>query len=381
MADHDLLSFSVEWPSLIEGCSQVSGLDPEEQERAALALTYLQSELFDGAERVPSTSPLFSLLVNPAAWTRRCLMWMAEALIAARTLEGGDILYRRLRERRSYAEALSVLGVGDRLRRAGFQLAFDRPSTCTRRMPDLTVWCEGTAPLGVEVTAMEESRGSREAFVTMARVHAALEMPPCAFIWGGRILRALAPPHLDEVVRKIVEATQGLGGSRTFVVLDIPHVVQLGIALPDGAPLLQEWADQAGIRPNSLEGPPDGSDEIARLRRKIGNEQRQLDPNGPNMIAIVGHAGALLTTGTERAVAELEEELYRYRHVLLTTVSMAYRGRVTPSIRQMGKHEHRVLQGTELLVEDHIVLRNRFCAFEEPNVDRLVSTAFSRTLF
>jgi hypothetical protein len=264
---------------------------------------------------------------------------------------------------------MSVLRVADRLRRAGLLVNFDEPIDLPNpKLPDLAIRCQlEDEPTYAEVSALGESFGSREAGATSWDIVSQVFLRGPALEYAGRIHKSLSGPHRAEVAGLVAAAAAQALAEAKFQAVEILGVLELGIALSDAASALSAWAEERGVSLNAVEGPELEGDEATRIRVAIKQEQHQLPTDRGGLLVIQNSRVFATARAPSRAIAKIEEEVYEYPHVASVIISGSHLGHVEGSREEIGPHTYFRHASHDLLVEHHIVLRNRFCRVPMPS--------------
>jgi hypothetical protein len=100
------------WDHIVEARREDVGLTPIEIEKAALALAHLRSVFGEDVSTLPEL--LLQFLTNRAPWTYQWIVWLSCCLHRLAPVDGYEKVVRRLRHRKEFCEALSVIEVADR---------------------------------------------------------------------------------------------------------------------------------------------------------------------------------------------------------------------------------------------------------------------------
>jgi len=357
------------WEKLIQHCEKIEGFTDFEKEKCKRAFQFLREELGDNfLERAfDEQHPICLYLVNLAPWTRKWIIWFAEALKELRKAKNYSNLLNRIKDGNRFSEGLSVLESAYKFSKAGFEITIDPPVDVSKRekIPDLKLIDEDTKEESfVEVSILGESKASRDAFQTMDKIIQSL-WPYVPFIhYCGRIYKAISERHLNEIVKKIKEVAERAKNENQFHELVIEDTIEVGIAPESDKQLLEKWAEERGLKVGEVIGPLIDVNEILRTKRKIEKEQRQLPHNHPNILIVRNNNLFFGIRDIRKAISELEEEVYNYPHLLSVIVSGRHLG-ASKHVTIMKDH-HVFIKKTraDLLTEQYIILLNRFCDFK-----------------
>ena len=111
-------------------------------------------------------------------------------------------------------------------------------------------------------------------------------------------------------------------------------------------------------------GPPYDVNEVSRTRRTIGNEQRQLPDNCPNIVVVKNNKLFTLMNDVRAIINQLEEEVYKYRHLLAVVVCGEHMGKGENTTIMKDQHVFISKAKADLLIEQYIIFLNRFCPFK-----------------
>lgn len=357
------------WNKLIQHCEVLEELTEVEKEKAKRAFQILKEELgdnfWDGA--FSKKHPICQYLINLAPWTRKWIIWFAEALIELKEQENYNSLLDRIKDENKFREGLSVLEIGYKFSKAGFKITIDPSVKISGRekIPDLKLIDNDTnEELFVEISELKESRVARDAFQTMNRITAPLWCSVPFMYYCGCVYKRLSQRHLDYVVKKVEETVEKAKKENSFQELIIEDVIEIGIAPQNDRRLLEKWASERGFKVGEFSGPPFNVDEILRTKRTIENEQRQLPHDFPNILVIVNSNVFFHIRDIRKLISELEEEVYEYPHLLIGVITGKHIGKEENNVSMKEQHVFIRKPGRGLFVEQHIILLNKFCDYK-----------------
>jgi len=357
------------WEKLALHCETIKELTDFEKEKAKRAFQFLKNEIGDTFldEAFKERHPIFQYIINLAPWTRKWIIWFADALRELREQENYRSLLNRIKDKNKFIEGLSVLEIAYKLSKAGFNITVD-PSvriSSNEKIPDLKLVDEDTKEeLFVEISILGESRIARDAFQTMQRITEPLWQSVPFMYYCGRIHKTLSERHLAYIVKKVGELVEKVKKSNSFNELIIEDVIEIGIAPENDKELLQKWAAERGLKVGEFSGPPFNVDEILRTKRKIEREQKQLPKNRPNILVVKSNNLFFHTRDIRKAISELEEEMYEYPHVLFGIISGEDMGQSENVVSMKNQHVFIRKNKVDLFVEQYIILFNRFCEYK-----------------
>lgn len=362
MTDEDVFAEYRNWAGLAVQCDIIDGLSTVEREKAKRAFQALGNLLgTDFLElAIRERHPILQELINLAPWTRRRLTWLAGALTNLQDASGFDGVLQRFRNPKQFGEAMSLFRTAASLQSAGFNIEFEPRIPGFVKVPDLALVHQRTGErLYVEITALQASdivkAADRTAFSIVSQVLFAA--PFLNFV--GRIHRSLSERHLADVVEQ-VRATVARGKT-TFQELVIPNVVEMALAPDSDRELLDAWANEHGLEIGTFSGPPFGVDEVQRVRSRIKGEQKQLPADVANIVVIEGFNAMFDGRPIEYIVSDIAETLYDAGHVFAAVISGGYMGDGVSGATMYGQHCHVRRRRFDVLIEEHLVLINRFC--------------------
>lgn len=355
-----------EWKALSDECDSIEDFDDTERKKVKRAFAFLADEFGEGFLRrgFRERHPMPTMLINQAPWTRRWFAWFADALAEMKAHENYDALLSRLKSPAKYLEGLSVLRVSHRLATVGLRVSFD-PQVDVEgkpKEPDILAVDGDTGDrIFVEVSILEESMSSRAAQETMEAITQPLDEGLPRFRWCGRIHKSLSKAHLAEVVKQVAKTCEKARARNSFETLVIDGVVELAISPEGGKEQVDEWGKPRGMRVDSFAGPPVGGDEERRIQSKIRSEQGQLPRDCAGLVVVPMNLVAITLGDLAATVAELEETVYAYPHLLGAVLTGGFVGGGEEDISHMGHHcfVRKVRHG--ILSEEYLFLYNRFC--------------------
>jgi hypothetical protein len=213
----------------------------------------------------------------------------------------------------------------------------------------------------VEVSRQHESFSRANAWKTFTRLNMELIRHPVGTLWAGRIYKVLSEKHLEEVAATLRNFISTPQPGQTFWKLDVPGVLSVGIATPNGTEALKDWAAQIGVEPGQFEGPSDETNELHRLALKIRTEQQQLP---------LDHAG-LIIIDTDMLPAErehvawlaniLEEAIHDYGQLLGVVLHGTYQGSYEDLVYEMSPHFFLQYGDVPFMVSQQLFINNKYC--------------------
>lgn len=354
----------MDWEKLSQHCETIDGLTEFEKDKAKRSFLLLRKEFGDEFLKGAFVDhhPICQYLVNLAPWTRKWIVWFAEAIKELQDQNNYQKLLSRLRDREKFREGLSVLEIAYKLSKAGFGITFDPQIDCSgqTKIPDLNVCNEDNGEeLFVEVSIQRESKREKEGWQTMQRIHEPIWRCVPFMHYCGRIHKILTEKHLDDITKEVEKTVERVKKENAFHEL-VEDIIEIGIAPQHDEEILQKWATEKGFKVGEFYGPSYDVDEIGRTKRKIGNEQRQLPSDNPNIVVIVNNNLFLHVKNIREMISELEEEVYRYPHLLFVIVSGGYMGGGENTLPMKDLHLYISKTKASLLVEQYIILFNKF---------------------
>ena len=354
------------WSILIQHCEVLEGLTDFEKEKAKRAFQFLMEELGENFldDAFNNRHPICQYLINLAPWTRKWIIWFAEALKELKEQENYSSLLNRIKDKNKFGEGLSVLETAYKFSKAGFKITIDPSADISGRekVPDLKLIDRNTKEnLFVEVSVLGESRIAQDAFQTMQRITDSLWRSVPFVHYCGRVYKTLSQPHLESIVKKVKETVEKAKKGNSFQELVIEDVIEIGIAPENDKQLLEKWAAERGFKVGEFSGPPFNVDEILRTKRAIEKEQKQLPHTHPNILIIRNNNLFFHIRDIRKVISEIEEEIYEYPHLLIGVIAGKHMGREENVVFMKDQHVFVKKSRSDLLVEQYIILLNQFC--------------------
>jgi hypothetical protein len=355
-----------DWDKLIQHSQTLEGFTPFEKEKCKRAFRFLREELGEEFLKVAFTEghPICNYITNLAPWTRRWIIWFAEALEELKGQENYSSLLKRIKNRSKFEEGILILGLSFRFLKADFKITIDPIAEVSegRKTPDLKIIDVDTGEeLFVEISRIHRSEIEKRAQQTTEAITNILWQSIPFLHFCGRIHKTLSKKHLSEVVRKVEEMVEKVKKDKTFHELIIDDVIEIGIATEEDIEVLRKWALNRRLQVGELIGPSFDVNETLRTKRTIEKEQKQLPQKYPNIVIIRNNNLFFTTRDIRKAISELEEEVYEYPHLLFVIILGEHLG-ITQNILFM-KNQHVYLEKSSIepIVEKYIILFNRFC--------------------
>jgi hypothetical protein len=340
-----------------------------EKDEARRAFDYLKRTLGeDFLRRIQATGkyhPLMGYVINFAPWTRKYLTRLAASIRALETSPNIANVLRQLEEADRFLHNVLLIEATAKLVLEGFRAAFEPtlPPANFQKQPDAKlVSPETQEEIFLEVSILGRARESIEAFEAMNAVTITFMKMPAGVRWAGRLYKIPAPSHLTDIVSRIEKALQRVVQEQCFTTVSEEGTIDVAVCPESQMELLEDWCSKHALQPGSFEGPPDYGNAIARLRRKIETEQKQL-PTAFSNVILIDHTDLFFNVRDIRAaINELEEEVYCYPHVVAVIISGSHISAPEnrPEIVQKGEHRYTRRTLDMLYVEDSLLLFNRY---------------------
>lgn len=356
----------LDWNKLMQSCDKLDGLSDLEREQAKKAFKFLSKEFGDQflTEKMVKGHPFLSYITNNVPWTRKRIIWFAQALKAQKNNQGYESLLQRLKDENKYLEGESVLEVADRLSKVGFEIAFDQKLKENERKPDIRILNRETnEEMFVEVSIQNQSSYQKEALENQQAIMFPLWQSKPYVYSCGRIHKVLSERHLQEVTERIQKLVKDAQSEEGFQELIIEGTLELAIAPEKEKTILEKWAKSKNLNVGQFEGPVIDVNELQRTHQKIAREAQQLPRNSPHLLVI--KSNGLFNYGEadiKAVISELEESVYRFPHVLLVVLSANYIGKIEKGSMIKGQHVYVSKESKDdTSAEQLIILLNQYC--------------------
>jgi ribosomal protein L19 len=369
------------WEKLIEHSQTIKELTFLEKERVKRAFQFLRQELGEEflKDAFKEGHPICGYIRNLAPWTRKWIIWFADALNELKYQENYDSLLKRIRDKARFEEGVLVAEVGFKFSKSGFKITID-PEESSRggKIPDLKLVDKDAGDeLFVEISQMGSSKVEEQASQTLHAVVDVLWRSIPFVQYCGRIHKTLSKRHLNEVVKKVEETLEKVKKDNVFHELLIEDVIEVGMAPEKDKEILEKWALERGLHVGEFIGPPIDVNEILRTKRAIREEQKQLPQEYPNIVVIKNTDLFFRTRDVRKAINELEEEIYEHPHLLFAVISGEFIGLAKDELLMKDYHVYLEKSRFELFAELYIILFNRFCEHEiSPSVIAKIYNSF-----
>jgi hypothetical protein len=307
------------WDDLRERARSHEDLSPDKRRDAVLAFDTLQG-IFGTSFLGDKQHPLFWFFLDRSGWRCEWAIWFAGFLQSLDQHPDFSRLVRELCNPTLYPERMSILNILEMLLPVGFTFALDSPVSINgvQKKPDLFVNYGANDPgFFIEVTTLTPSQRQREADRVFRELwdHCVLSaLPGCS----GRLERVLAPPHLEEIKRKIQTLVEKAQSESGFEALEMPGVVQFAFSTKVHEEKLQKWAEDRGMKAGELLGPEINVSEFDRISSKLKRELKQVPDDRANVVVIYSHLFTVPPRDTiafERFIHGIEDEIYKYPSV------------------------------------------------------------------
>jgi len=367
------------WAKMINSCMSIEDLSEKERREAQEAFRILKDVLGEHfLDMVFSKDhPIFFNLINMVAWTRRWIVWVANALKNTLIYDENKVLIKSFKSIDKYYEALSLLKYTDKLYKAGFKISINPP--VGKKVPDIQIVNENNGErIVIEVSIQYESeREKKAAKTTMAIFNSVIHSTP-GIAFSGVVYKTLADKHLNDIVNQVKAFALKSKTENIFNYLSIPHTLDIATAPNDKDPKLIQWAKERGMQPGEFAGPDDGVNHIHRLEGKVDKEQKQINHKGPGIVIIEDNNFFLRTSDITEIIAKVEDIAYKYGNISVLIVSGGFRGRSTDETKKVGNHYYIRVVDKDLSVDQFIVVVNKYCdhSLSQGTFDKIVSSLY-----
>ena len=375
--------YYLEWDGIAKNCESLD-LPKLDKKKAIRAIEELKRILGDDFPRnaIEHNHPLFANVINRAPWTRIWLTQFYESLASFENQGNFESLITRIKDPMKFPEALSVLDYAWKFKQSDFDIEFDPDLTKldSKKVPDIKITNTHSAEdTYVEVSMLKPSRIQRDAHVTLWEIQKSILAS--FMLMSGRIYKSLSPKHLQETAEKVEKTMMKAKKDKSFECLHIPNVIDIAFAPESDKELLEAWAEEHELKVGTLNGPSIGVDENLRIKRKIEHKQKQVPSEHANII-VIQNTGFIYYRDIEAVITELEEEVYRFPHLLGVIVSQKIMGGYTePAFtKNVGQHIFISKPNAKILSrEEHIILLNKYCDHKvSPSTISQIISAFVR---
>jgi hypothetical protein len=355
-----------DWNKLIEHCDSLDELSGLEKKKAKRAFKVLQKQFGDSflKSAFDARHPIFEYLINRAPWTRKWIIWFADAIGELKSQENHESLFARLQDAEKFPEALSVLEIACHLCRVGFTISVDPKVEISGgiKIPDLKACdVDNREEFFVEVSIQRTSEVEQEAWQTFERIHSLFWRSVPFIHYCGRVHKTLADKHLDQILKKVENILENCTKEGAFQEIVVKGVIEIGIAPEGDKEILHEWAVERGLKVGEFSGPSYDVNEVLRTKRTIRDEQRQLPRDLPNIVVVKNNNVFIHLKDVRATIGELEEEVYRHPHLLAAVVWGEQLGKAEDMAIMEDQHVFIRKSKASLITDQYIILFNKFC--------------------
>lgn len=369
------------WDDLRERARKHDGLSDDKKCEAVLAFDILQG-LF-GSSFFDRQHPLFWFFLDRSAWRCKWAIWFADFLQTLKQHPDFSPLVRDLKNASSFGERMSVLNIAEILTRGGFLFRLDADTNigAVKKKPDLFVQLDSHDPgLFIEVSTLAPHQRQQEAdkmFQEMWKCFLPYTLSECS----GRLLRVLAPPHLEEIKEKIRMTINKAVDETGFESLEIAGVIQFAFATEPNKARLESWARVRGMKAGEFIGPPINIPEFDRISFKLKKKLEQVPHERSNVVVVYSHFFASPPTDTAtfaEFVHGIEDEVYKHPHIGYFILILSCWGGCSQILRYK---DHICVNRDRFHFESMMLFKNRFAAKPMPvPVEKSFLKAFIRAV-
>ena len=357
------------WDKHIEYCDHIKEFSNFEKEKAKRAFEFLRGELGERFLKKVYVDryPISTYFANKAAWTRRWVIWFSDSL---RQFKGtarnySTFLVKKLKQKDRCKEAISVLEIAIKYRKSGFEIHFE-PSLLrldSARKPDLKIINRDTQEeFYCEATELNPSNQEKRAYETQHYIQNALiPLYGHSMKFSVRIYKTISRRHLEEIKKELHIIIDRAKQERSFQEFVIDRTIEIGISPNEDIKMLKKWSRQKDIDFSALTGPPVYSESVERIKGRIRKKQKKLHKNHVNIIFIKLSDFTHIQDDVKNVIAELEETVYDYPHVLSLVIAggnLCFRNKTTQMIDQ---HLFIAKKQFEVFEDRSISIFNKYC--------------------
>jgi hypothetical protein len=186
-----------------------------------------------------------------------------------------------------------------------------------------------------------------------------------SLIYSGIIHRGLAKKHLDEITEKTKSAIERCINEKSFQEVFEENVIELGLTISESNPEFEAWCSKRGLKPRQCYMPGTETNQINRIIAQIDKKQNQVPKECPNIIVLRNDYLFHKLTPRE-LIGNLEEEVFRYEHVMMTIVYGVNGVLSDNALEEHGYHLYIRKRYFDALNYEFLILFNRFCKFDVP---------------
>ncbi|MBI5806278.1 hypothetical protein HZA73_09550 [candidate division TA06 bacterium] len=367
------------WAKMANSCTTIEGLSEKEIKDAQDAFRTVKDVLGEHfLDMVFSEDhPIFFNLINMVAYTRRWIIWVANALKGSLIYDQRKVLIKYFKSPDRYHEALSLLKYSDKLHKAGFKIKINPP--VGNKIADIQIVNEENDELIIiEVSIQYESVREKEAFKTMIAISRSVIQFTPGITFSGAVYRIMAEKHLSEIINQVQVFAIKAKTENIFSQLSIPHTLDIAIAPNDNNPKLIQWAKERGMQPGDFAGPDAEVNHIHRLEAKVYTEQKQLSTDSPGIIIIEDNNFIFRTSDITEIIAKVENIVYKYNNISLLIISGGFRGRSTDETTKVGDHYYVRVVDNDMSVDQYIIMVNKYCdhPVSQDTFDKIMSSLY-----
>jgi hypothetical protein len=361
-----------DWAKIAASFEQAESLSPEETEQIRDGLNYLRLKLGEGIlSRLEAQwglrHPLFWFLGTPfnsAPSTRLGVVNWSKNLQALEGCQNVGRVLSDFERPNKCKHAYRLVEVSAALAREGIKILLEPPPPDlenTKHADALLEYPPTKERFYLELSCQGLASTQLEAFKAMSDCYAPLWKVDPGLRFSGKLMKMPAETHLEEISRRVEAAgRRALAEGRLVEVID-GDTLEMAICPLDKLPELESWCKERSLSPQGFAGPPDDTSPAGRLGHKIKTEQEQLPPGSANVLvlennSVFSHAPDVLTL-----ISELEEKVYKYRHVAIVIVRGRYDTYREELPWKLEEGEHRFEHQARVRhVEEILLLSNRF---------------------
>jgi len=366
------------WAKMINSCESIKEFSTSEKLEAQQAFHVLKDVLggsFLGMV-FSKDHPIFFNLINVVGWTRRWIIWFANAIKSSLNYDLRKSIIKRILDPDKYDEALSVLNYADKLYNAGFNISIDEKSG--NKIPDIKALNElNGESFIIEISAHKKHKREEKAFDLMRAISFEIFCLAPGMSYCGEIYKIVADKHLEEILRKIKDVVVPAKENNQFRCLHIQYVLDLAIAPKDDDPKILEWAEKHNTQPGQLIGPDPEVNHYRRLEDKVFKKQEQLPKDKPGVI-IIDNNDIFRSRDYVGVISKIEDIAYSHDKLALLIVSGGYMGSGSNLLVRSGEHQYIRIKRKDASFDQYYIIKNKYSSnpLSPDSVDKIVQSLY-----
>lgn len=318
-------------------------------------------------------------LVNYAEWTRKWIIWFAECLENLKTAENFDRVITFFRYKSNSTEKYQILRNAYKFHKAGFKIIFE-PEIKTEkgtRSPDLLLQSPSDHnEIFVEISAVTHSAEHRSMDEFVRKILGIIT-PEMNSQYCGILYNACQDNEIAILKKEITDAYAAVRKHAQLIEINKPDKYRIFIANKENADFAA-IAAELGLQSNGLGIVTGKTDEVKRLKSRIGQKMNKLRKDSTNILVLYSDSLSISEKSSQEIIDVLHQKVEFYPHLFACSFlseSMMFNRSNEATNTHRGRFFSSSLDGT-MFESGYLAINPQFSKFLQPSVSSRIIGAF-----